>query len=426
MERSVLGGAGGDGACGVSLAKIGQVSSPAGVAKQIITAMPPGTLVVFYAMDGASAGGETGDETEDATLRIFAIDETGLVATADVATTPSRIAAVVEAYRRALLAGHPSLVRALEYTPSSSPSASRPGATKPGSTASTRREDPAALAARLAAAQVDVIALVAPPPIAARIEHARHLVVVPTLDLGTLPFSALELGRGSKALVETTSVSLASSIFDLAAPPAPWRAEDLASAAVLGNPRFAEPSVDVPPLPGAEREARAIASALGIAPIVGAAADLDAFLYALETQRVVFAATHGVASPVAPVERSLLLFAGDKTNWITPAALTLAFAKQPMAAKLVVLSACQTALGGVHEGGVMGLARAFRLGGAERVVMSQWRVSDAETATLMVAFTRHLRTNFPAEALRLAMLELRTSAPDPAMWAPFVVFGLPG
>jgi CHAT domain-containing protein/Tfp pilus assembly protein PilF len=83
--------------------------------------------------------------------------------------------------------------------------------------------------------------------------------------------------------------------------------------------------------------------------------------------------------------------------------------------KLVVLSACETGLGGVKNGeGVYGLRRALVLAGSETQVMSLWKVSDSGTRDLMTAYYKRLQASEGrTEALRhvqLAMLRGELSA----------------
>ena len=95
-------------------------------------------------------------------------------------------------------------------------------------------------------------------------------------------------------------------------------------------------------------------------------------------------------------------------------------------AQLAVLSACQTGLGQVHRGGVIGLGRAFQKAGVPRVVMSLWSIHDSATKTLMESFVLNLRAKMtPATALRKAMLKARKLYPDPRDWGAFVLLGTP-
>ncbi|MBT3381816.1 MAG: CHAT domain-containing protein [Lentisphaerae bacterium] len=100
--------------------------------------------------------------------------------------------------------------------------------------------------------------------------------------------------------------------------------------------------------------------------------------------------------------------------------------------KLVVLSACETAVGDVMGGeGVFDLRRAFRIAGARQVVGSLWRVPDVETSTLMISFFEHLSKGASVSvALRqaqLALIEQLRSRHDgvayPSLWAAFSVLG---
>ena len=95
--------------------------------------------------------------------------------------------------------------------------------------------------------------------------------------------------------------------------------------------------------------------------------------------------------------------------------------------KLVVLSACETGLGEIHEGeGVYGLRRAFQEAGVSEVVNSLWEVSDAGTQALMVNFYKRILTGMPArQALRESQLELKASAlwGQPYIWSAFMMVG---
>src|SRR4029077_20951512 len=60
-------------------------------------------------------------------------------------------------------------------------------------------------------------------------------------------------------------------------------------------------------------------------------------------------------------------------------------------ADLVVLSACQSALGKQVGGeGYLGFAQALFLAGARSLVLSLWQVDDTATALLMVRFYQNL------------------------------------
>lgn len=89
-------------------------------------------------------------------------------------------------------------------------------------------------------------------------------------------------------------------------------------------------------------------------------------------------------------------------------------------AKLVVLSACETALG-FNQGneGIYGLQRALKLAGVKYIIMSNWKVPDIQTFELMTLFYRNLLNKQQvSEALSNAQFIMSKKYP-PYFWAAF-------
>jgi len=94
-------------------------------------------------------------------------------------------------------------------------------------------------------------------------------------------------------------------------------------------------------------------------------------------------------------------------------------------AKLVTLSGCATGMNFVAAGDeLLGLQRGLFCAGATTLLLSLWDVHDRSTSQLMQAFYReYIANGNMADALQLAMKELRRKNPHPYFWAPFVLVG---
>lgn len=266
--------------------------------------------------------------------------------------------------------------------------------------------------------------LLLPRALASALAGATHLVIVPALELGTIPFAALPHPSGGM-IVDHASVAIAASISDVVQPRHRVEFGALARAPlVVGNPAFSpDGNVAWPALPGAEREAAAVARLFGSTALSGAQATRTRVAADMPTASVLYIATHGVADAYDPLRGSFLQFAGNGDDGRLTAR---AIQESKITARLAVLSACQTGLGGTHDGGVIGVARAFLIAGASQVVMSLWSVNDSATTALMTSFVSRLREQSPPEALRRAMLEVRDAQGArrrPADWASFAVLG---
>lgn len=89
---------------------------------------------------------------------------------------------------------------------------------------------------------------------------------------------------------------------------------------------------------------------------------------------------------------------------------------------LLVLSACETALGDISSDGVYGLQRAFKMAGVETIIMSLWEVDDKATALFMSFFYEALTAGKNKyEAFVSAQNKLREEYSDPYYWAAFIM-----
>ena len=96
--------------------------------------------------------------------------------------------------------------------------------------------------------------------------------------------------------------------------------------------------------------------------------------------------------------------------------------------ELVALSACDTAKGVVdYSEGIYGLARAFRIAGADNVLMTLWPINDARARLFMEDFYNIWLNHHddPADALTVVKRSWAASRDparaDPVAWAPFVL-----
>jgi CHAT domain-containing protein len=174
-----------------------------------------------------------------------------------------------------------------------------------------------------------------------------------------------------------------------------------------------------PAIPQAETEVRAAARYFPRTRLfLNEQAGSDGLHTAAETGDVLHIATHGVFRPDNPFFSALKLADG----WIDVRAIY----RLPLAARLVVLSACES--GAVQVQGsdeAIGLGRGFLGAGARSLVVSLWNVHDASAAILMEQFYAQLAGDGrgTARALRAAQQQAAAAGRHPYYWAPYLVMG---
>ena len=181
-------------------------------------------------------------------------------------------------------------------------------------------------------------------------------------------------------------------------------------------------------LPHSGAEVRAAAALTGGTGYYGPAADRARFMATSATADVMHLATHAVADTRYGTEGFLVF--GDTARDGRLFARELYTRRLP--ARLVVLSACETALGSTLRGeGLLSLERGFAYAGVPSLVATLWSVDDAATGKIMGDFYTALRVGQPlGTALHGAKQQyLQRAAPElrhPYFWSGVVLRGHAG
>ncbi len=150
----------------------------------------------------------------------------------------------------------------------------------------------------------------------------------------------------------------------------------------------------------------------------------------LAQYRIIHFATHGILNSVHPELSGIVLSLVDEKGKPQDGFLRLNdIYNLKLPADLIVLSACQTALGKEIKGeGLVGLTRGFMYAGSRRVVASQWAVDDQATSELMQLFYKGMlgdKKLRPAAALREAQISMSKNKrfANPYYWSAFTLQG---
>jgi CHAT domain-containing protein len=246
-----------------------------------------------------------------------------------------------------------------------------------------------------------------------------RLVIVPHAELHYLPFAAL-LDSTGQFLIQR---------YELARTPSAsvWlmlgeRARQHGAQVLALAPR---PGA----LPASSREVELIGRLTDTRVLTGPAASEAAFRREAGGRRVLHLATYGSLNKTNPLFSFVQLQSGDGHDGRLEVHEVFGLT---LSADLVVLSACQTALGSGALSDVppgddwVGLTRAFLHAGAADVVATLWSVDDWATASLMEQFYgRYSRRADAAAALAEAQRAIltMTSTRHPFYWAGFTAVG---
>ena len=253
------------------------------------------------------------------------------------------------------------------------------------------------------------------------------LVIVPHGDLHYLPFQALMRPEDDSFLVERYAVSYAPSA-------STWVRMVERAGPAAADPRVLAMAPRVGDLPGSRYEVEVIGRLFGdkARVLLGSEASKGALQDAAPFYDIVHLASFGVLNKANPLFSYIELSTEDGGADRLEAHEIFGLG---LNARLVTLSACETAVGSGGFWNVppgddwVSLATVFLEAGVENVLASLWQVEDLATAELMQAFYRNLNPNVGVtESLAMAQREL-LSNPDtahPFYWAGFVLVGSGG
>jgi CHAT domain-containing protein len=261
-------------------------------------------------------------------------------------------------------------------------------------------------------------------PFVPHLEGKTKLLIVPHQSLHFLPFTVL-CDDSHRLLIEQYEICTvpSASILKL------WSqrpGESAASSAEAHAVIVANPDGS---LPFSEREVESVRRAFPRAEsLIGDAAQEDAVLERIAGADVLHIASHGLTNPLRPAYSHLRLAKPSGELGAADGLLDVHEIVRRLDARrtrLVVLSACETAMGPASRGDeVQSLANAFLCAGAHEVIATLWSVDDRATAELMDDFYAALRDGIaPASALRAAMLVRVAAGKHPYEWAAFQVLG---
>jgi CHAT domain-containing protein len=263
------------------------------------------------------------------------------------------------------------------------------------------------------------------------LQDAKQLIIVRDGQLHLVPFDALVEPTGRYVVESRTVVYAPSATSFFLLRSAAKRKSSAKGLLAVGGVPYRQSGTKLADLPSSRDEAFDTAAALpnpANTLLLGKEATETAFKKSLD-HRIIHLAVHAIANETSP-DRAALVLLSDSENGEDGSLYPSEIVQFPLDADLVVLSACETAVGPIEgEEGISTLARAFLLAGARTVVSTLWTIDDDSTLYLMKVFYAELgRKKSAPEALRLAKRSmLKKFGPRKAVpyyWAGFTLEGL--
>ena len=263
------------------------------------------------------------------------------------------------------------------------------------------------------------------------LQGAKQFIIVRDGQLHLVPFDALVEPSGRYVVESRTVVYAPSATSFFLLRTAANRKSSARGLLAVGGVPYQQSGTRLGDLPSSRDEALEAAAALpnpSNTLLLGKEATETAFKKSVN-HRIIHLAVHAIANETSP-DRAALILLSDPQHGEDGSLYPSEIVQLPLDADLVVLSACETAVGPIQgEEGISTLARAFLLAGSRTVVSTLWTIDDDSTLYLMKAFYAELaRKKSAPEALRIAKRSmLKKFGPRKAVpyyWAGLTLEGL--
>ncbi|WP_161485159.1 CHAT domain-containing protein [Balneola sp. EhC07] len=292
-------------------------------------------------------------------------------------------------------------------------------------------------------------------PLSDKLDGINNLLIVPSKSLSLLPFDALYINNSF--LIEKFSIKYlpSSTIYKYIEPPHRTTSRELFAVAGSGLNGSTSQTKNYSSLPSTILEVDAISKEfIDVLTLKDQEVSESKIKSSpLNEFRYLHFATHGNVNELNPQQSGLIISelvesegAFQEDGYLNSKEIS----SLTFNADLVVLSACNTAVGKIISGeGLHGLQRSFFKAGASSVVVSLWSVYDNSTASFMGSFYKNLSRlekeeiglwnkfklffdlyeppmfGYKENALHMAKKELLDHPyyNHPVYWAPFIMIG---
>lgn len=263
-------------------------------------------------------------------------------------------------------------------------------------------------------------------PIEAKIGQTKKLIIAPDKQIGYIPFDVLSSsGSEEDYLIHNNNISYAYSLS--------MHEHMLEKSHVTNNnlilgfaPSFSSTS-ELSALPFNTTEVKKINEIIEVSDFINQEANKTNFLNHYQDYGIIHLSTHGIINEAKPAYSYIAFSEVSDSSHLLNSLYANEIFNLNSNAELLVLSACETAVGEIANGeGIMSLSRAWASTGIKSIVSTLWKIDDQCASELMYQFYKGLNNSQEkSTALWNAKKNIMTNDvyKHPYYWSAFTLMG---